>query len=339
MLMNPLVSVVCAVYNGEKTIKNSIESVIAQTYTQWELIIVNDGSNDMTLEIVDEYVLSDKRIRIVTNQKNLGQTASLNEGVKLSTGEYIARIDADDVFFPDKLDAQVQFMIAHPEVALCGTNAICSDSDTGIDSEIKFPENNSQILVGLFSHSSVIHVSVLINKEKLLQVGEYNTKYHVAADYELWVRFAKMGFVMHNLQMNSVKFNFTEQSFGRINQERNVNEFNQVNLEYILWGIHHAGKINGIGSFANILLPQHFLTFTQIRIIYGTIIIKLLAQLRLKDALRNLTRFYGTLYTRSKVNKYTHPAFAAGKVRSWVLYPFLVLYPIFAVLKMWKVKR
>jgi glycosyltransferase involved in cell wall biosynthesis len=330
---NPLISVVCAVYNGEQTLSDSINSVIAQTYRNWELIIVNDGSKDKTLNIVEDFIAKDARIKVVTNQKNLGQTASLNEGVKLSAGEYIARIDADDTFFPDKLEAQIQFMLAHPEVALCGTNAICSDSDTGIDSEIRFPENNDQILTGLFSHSSIIHVSVLINKEKLLKVGEYNTKYHVAADYELWVRFAQMGFIMHNLQIPSVKFNFTVQSFGRNNQERNINEFNQVNLEYILWGIHHFQEVNGIGSIANILLPQHFLTFRQIQSIYGALIIKLITHLRIKDAVRNLFRFYGTLYTRSANRKYTHPILEAVGVGRLVLYPCLVLYPIFVGLK------
>lgn len=333
MSTNPLVSVVCAVYNGEKTISNSIESVIAQTYPHWELVIVNDGSKDSTLPIIENFVAADKRIRVVTNHKNLGQTASLNEGVKLAAGQYIARIDADDVFFPEKLEKQVAFMLAHPEIALCGTNAICADSDTGVDSEIRFPENNNQILTGLFSHSSIIHVSVLMNKDKLLQVGEYNTKYHVAADYELWVRFAEMGLLMHNLQEALVKFNFTVQSFGRNNQERNINEFNQVNLGYILWGIHHYREINGVNSISHILLPQHFLTFSQIQTIYGSIIGSLLSHLRIKDALRNLFRFYGTLYTRSQEKIYAHPVLETNTGNRLVLYPFLAGYPIFVLLK------
>ena len=107
-MSKPLVSVLMAVYNGEKYLLEAIESILNQTYTNFEFLIINDGSTDSTEEIILSY--SDQRIRYIKNEQNLKLIASLNKGLDLAKGKYIARMDADDISLPDRLEKQVNFL-------------------------------------------------------------------------------------------------------------------------------------------------------------------------------------------------------------------------------------
>ena len=109
MIDNPLVSVVMPVYNAQKYLNKAIDSILAQTYKDFEFIIINDGSTDNSLQIIKKYQKKDKRI-IVKNKKNKGIVAALNDGIKLSRGKYLARMDADDISLPSRFEVQVNFM-------------------------------------------------------------------------------------------------------------------------------------------------------------------------------------------------------------------------------------
>ena len=115
----PAVSVVMPVYNGEKYLRESIDSILNQTYTDYEFIIVNDGSNDKTEEIILSY--NDNRIRYIKNEKNLQIVKSLNRGIELAKGRYIARMDADDISLPRRFEKQITFMENNLEIGVCGT--------------------------------------------------------------------------------------------------------------------------------------------------------------------------------------------------------------------------
>ena len=119
-----------AVYNGEEYLYSSINSVLNQTFSDFELVIIDDCSNDKTYNIINDF--KDSRIVYSRNIKNIGQTPSLNIGVKLSKGKYIARIDADDLYIDNKLEKQFYFMEKNPEITVCGTQSKCIDENGNI---------------------------------------------------------------------------------------------------------------------------------------------------------------------------------------------------------------
>jgi glycosyltransferase involved in cell wall biosynthesis len=115
----PLVSIVIPVYNGEKYLADSLDSVLCQTYQNWELIIINDGSTDSTEQLILNY--QDKRIKYLRNDDNKGIIFSLNRGLRESKGVYIARLDADDIALPFRIEKQVEFLSENPDYVMCGS--------------------------------------------------------------------------------------------------------------------------------------------------------------------------------------------------------------------------
>ena len=118
----PRISVIMPAYNAEKYIREAIDSILAQTYTDFEFIIIDDASTDATASIVESY--SDERIRFFRNEHNMGVANTLNRGLDLAVGEYIARMDSDDISLPERFAKQVEFMDTHTDVIVCGSNAI-----------------------------------------------------------------------------------------------------------------------------------------------------------------------------------------------------------------------
>lgn len=117
----PEISVVMPVYNASQYLAEAIESIVSQTFTDWELIIIDDGSTDDSKLIIKRYAQSDKRIRYYKNEQNMGVIRTLNKGINLSTGKYIARMDADDISLPTRFDTQYRFLENNADVAMCGT--------------------------------------------------------------------------------------------------------------------------------------------------------------------------------------------------------------------------
>ena len=120
-MKNPKVTVLMSVYNGEKYLQEAIDSILEQTFKDFEFLIINDGSTDKTGEILESY--HDLRIKIINNEKNIGLTKSLNKGLKLARGEYIARQDADDISMPERLEKEVEFLETHQDYAVVGAFA------------------------------------------------------------------------------------------------------------------------------------------------------------------------------------------------------------------------
>ena len=118
-MKNPKVAVLMSVYNGEKYLREAINSILSQTFNDFEFLIINDGSTDGTADILKSY--TDSRIKIINNEKNIGLTKSLNKGLKIAKGEYIARQDADDISMPERLKEEVAFLEIHKDYAVVGT--------------------------------------------------------------------------------------------------------------------------------------------------------------------------------------------------------------------------
>ncbi len=194
----PQVSVILPNYNGGKYIARTIESVLKQTYEDLELIVIDDASIDHSREIISSY--KDPRIIVKYNKINRHIAYTCNEGLKLASGQYIARIDSDDYWDETKLEKQVEFMNQHPDIGACFTRVHLIDEE-GINADKRFPalsglynlqQNRSQkewIHFFLFVGNCLCHTSVLIRSSALDKVGrKYSLAYVPAEDYELWTR-------------------------------------------------------------------------------------------------------------------------------------------------------
>jgi len=182
----PTVSVVMAVYNEEKYVSMAIESILEQTFSDFEFLIVDDGSTDRTSEIVDGYAKSDNRVRLLTNKKNMGLPASLNKGIEAARGEYIARMDADDKSLPGRFERQVKYLDSNPETHVIG----CQVRVIGANGEYfgyrrfsagpRSPNEMKQ------TGPKVAHPSVMMRRSSVISVGKYRESFKYAQDLDLW---------------------------------------------------------------------------------------------------------------------------------------------------------
>ena len=191
-----------SVYNSEKYIVDSIESILSQTFTDFEFIIIDDGSTDNTARILSNFL--DPRITVIHNEKNIGLVASLNIGIAIAHGEYIARMDADDISLPDRFAQQIEYLKQHPEVGVVGGWYQWMNVDGKPMRVVRFPVHDNvlrwQLIVDV---PPLCHPSVMMRKKAIKSVGGY-ANYLFAQDYDLWRRLS-MGWKINNLPMVLLK--------------------------------------------------------------------------------------------------------------------------------------
>jgi glycosyltransferase involved in cell wall biosynthesis len=188
------------VYNGGKTIREAVSSILGQTFLNYEFIIINDGSTDKTGEILASF--TDRRIRLL-NQENRGLVASLNRGIQESRGKYIARMDADDIALPERFARQIDFLERNPTVGVVGTATQVVYSD-GTKALRRRPLDTAAIKKNVVRICPFSHSSVMIRRKVLDRVGLYDSakdgsKCLLVEDYDLWVRILAAGYDMGNL--------------------------------------------------------------------------------------------------------------------------------------------
>ena len=189
--MNPKISVVMSVYNGARYLKEAIDSILNQTFTDFEFLIVDDCSNDNSPQILKEYSEKDNRIKIITNEFNLGLTKNLNKMIKDSKGEYLARFDCDDVSLPNRFEEQVKFLDPHTNVAMISSWANIMNEQGKIFKTIKYPIENIELKKALIKYNPFFHPSVMMRKSAVENVGPYDESWRFAQDYELWLRISE----------------------------------------------------------------------------------------------------------------------------------------------------
>lgn len=187
--MSPYVSVLMSAYNAEKFIGEAIESILNQSYENFEFIIVDDGSEDSTREIIQTYSNKDDRIKVLQNISNSGLIYSLNRGLDEAKGKYIARMDADDISLPSRLETQVSFMESHQEVGV--VSAWMKTFGQGKETVWPSPERHEEIVTKLFCNNCLWHPVALIRKNTLDENNlRYDSNHPKAEDYKLWVDIA-----------------------------------------------------------------------------------------------------------------------------------------------------
>jgi len=229
----PRVSVLMSVYNGERFLKSAIESILDQTFTDFEFLILDDGSTDSTWEILEKYADKDERVLLVRNEHNIGLTRSLNKGLRLARGEYLARQDADDISLPKRLELQVKFLDMNPEVGVVGTGMEIIDENGKILRLQQPPTDHESITAELLLKNHAIgHSTVMAKLSALKEFGGYNERLPYAQDYDLWwclSRKRKIG----NLPEILVQWRDTLGSISRKRREEQLECIFTVSLKAI----------------------------------------------------------------------------------------------------------
>ena len=186
----PRISVVTSVYNGEAYLEECIDSILSQTFQNFEYIILNNGSTDRTAEILERY--TDPRLRII-HQENLGISRSLNKGIELSNSDMIARLDADDYSVPQRLEKQIAFMEKHPDIVLCGSRWLELTSGKLSEQRVAFIETDQAIRKSMSLFNPFSHSAVMFRKKTFFKTGGYNCQFKYGQDYDLWLRMLSFG--------------------------------------------------------------------------------------------------------------------------------------------------
>jgi glycosyltransferase involved in cell wall biosynthesis len=185
----PKVSVITVSYNREAFIREAIDSVLAQSFKDWELIVVDDASTDNTKTIVDEYMAKDDRIRYYRNEKNLGIAKTRNRGLELAQGEYIAPLDSDDIWLDqNKLQKQVEFLDINKDYGMLGGGIMHIDDQSKHLKKVLFPVYDSLIRKIILQFNPFPQSTLLYRKKTALECGGYSDNYKICDDYDLWLK-------------------------------------------------------------------------------------------------------------------------------------------------------
>lgn len=246
--IEPKVSVVMSVFNGEYYLAEAIGSILNQTFADFEFIIINDGSTDGSLDIIDEYAERDDRI-IVISRENKGLSASLNEAIAVARGFWIVRMDADDIALPNRIETQLMWMEASG-ADLCGGNIEVIGKS--FRRKIRYFPKQNQIYTHLLFNSAFAHPTVVV-RSSVIKRFPYAVEYGVAEDYELWTRLAANGVRMTNCPDVVLKYRRHSGQVTVKNMEKQEELRNLISRRYmensgIHWVFGNIFKFHKIGD-------------------------------------------------------------------------------------------
>jgi glycosyltransferase involved in cell wall biosynthesis len=190
----PAISVIMSVYNGGRFLSQAVESILAQTFSDFEFIIIDDGSTDDSRAVLQQFAQKDQRIKL-TSRENRGLTKSLNEGIAMAQGEFLARMDSDDVSLPERFALQIEFLRAHPDCVAVGGDSVRIDEDgremTGPKMPVSHDEIEAELLLG--KGGALMHPTLMVRKEAMNAVGGYRELFKTSQDLDLYLRLAQKG--------------------------------------------------------------------------------------------------------------------------------------------------
>jgi len=220
MTDKPQISVIMPVYNAASFLSQAVESILVQTDPNFEFLIFDDGSTDGSIDILNRFAKSDSRIKVHLGQHR-GYSPWLNEGLKAACGEYIARMDADDIALPDRFALQVDFLRNHPEVVVVGGVVLAIDSDGDPVYPWQFPMTHDEIDADILvaKTGGLIHPTTMIRRRAMLEVGGYRPDFEPAEDLDLWLRLAETGKLV-NLPRQLLYYRVHAQSVSKVKWDR-----------------------------------------------------------------------------------------------------------------------
>ncbi|MEM2525972.1 MAG: glycosyltransferase [Candidatus Methanomethylicaceae archaeon] len=297
MVNKPLISVIMSVYNGERYLKESVRSILKQTFTNFEFIIIDDNSTDNSYEILRSF--NDNRIKIIRNKIRKGITKNLNTAIDIAEGEYIARQDADDISLPHRLELQLSFLKEKPDIALVGSSTFFIDDKGRIIGFRKVPSEPTFDL--LLKKNLFIHGSVIIRKKFLDEIGRYNELFKYSQDYELWLRIAKR-YKVANIQQPLYALRIHKNIFAKIKEQYLYTKLAQKihadksehyeNLGYLV-------RLYGINSIISYLASHEKFSYYKF-LIFAPITSNLPSTLLGRSILISYEKLRGLLFLRNK---------------------------------------
>lgn len=223
----PVLSVLMAVRNGGAYLQDSIRSIANQTFTDWEMVIVDDASTDGSAEVAAQWSRRDARVRVIANSANKGQTACLNEGLAACRGTWVAREDADDLSHRERFSRQLAYLQNNPRTVLLGTCGILIDGAGKRTGLLDIPLDGDSIAWCAPFLNPFLHTAALFHRDTVRRAGGYNESYRIAQDYDLWTRLAAEH-ATANLRERLVSYRNTENSLSRSGRETAFVEADRV---------------------------------------------------------------------------------------------------------------
>ncbi len=216
----PIISVLMSVYNGQTYVAEAVESILAQTFGEFEFLIIDDGSKDDSPAIVRRYEQKDKRIKFVS-RTNKGLTKTLNELFAKSRGEFVARMDCDDVALPQRFALQVEALGKDPGLVCVGGNFQLIDGQGRLLTTLRPPPDDATIQKqALAGHGAICHPAAMIRREALLKISGYDEEFKIAQDLDLWLRLGEVG-KLGNVPRTVLKFRLHE---GSVSETKRVEQ-------------------------------------------------------------------------------------------------------------------
>lgn len=223
------VSIIMPAYNSEKYISAAIESVLNQTYKDFELIIIDDASTDSTYNIISSYMNQDSRIKVIKNSKNLNIGESLNKGVAAATSDLIARMDSDDICFENRIELQVKYLLANPHIAVVGSDILLIDEQGNDIHTRAYYYTDNDIKKRMLRYSPFAHPSVMYRKKVFMEFSGYDSSKSPSEDIDLWFRIGtKHSFA--NIERPLIKYRYFHKSSSNRNLRRL--EINTIKMRY-----------------------------------------------------------------------------------------------------------
>ena len=219
MVSTPTVSVLMSVYNGERYLRPAVESILAQTFADFEFVIIDDGSTDSSPAILREYAARDPRVKL-TVRANKGLTATLNEAFAISRGKYLARMDCDDVALPQRFARQVALLDADAAVACTGGWFQLIDGAGRLLTTLRPPAADAEIQAKMLrGHNAICHPCAMIRRTAMERVGGYDTRFKTSQDIDLWLRLGEVG-TLANVAEPVLQFRLHESSVSETKREQ-----------------------------------------------------------------------------------------------------------------------
>ena len=211
MKNNPLVSILIPTYNSVDFVEDTVRSIMNQTYTNIEIVIVDDASTDGTMKILEKLSKEDKRIKLSQNKKNLGITDNMNNGIHKCIGKYIAILDGDDWAYPYRIEEQVKLMEKDEEVVLCAGYMDICDENLNVKTTRTYPLKDKEIRRAMVKYDPISHPSSMWRKDALLKTDLYSKNFPICRDYDLIVRISKFG-KYENIPKSLIKYRVRKDS-------------------------------------------------------------------------------------------------------------------------------
>lgn len=214
----PILSVLMPVFNSELFVAEAVESILNQTFKDFEFLILDDASTDKSFEIIKEFEKRDSRIKVFQNENNLGVVESRNKLINISKGKYIAWLDSDDIAFENRFEKQINFLEAHPEIGMAGAYPVIIDENGKKTGKWWFETDTQKLKIELFFHSPFLSSSVMIRKSCLPQ-NFYDSKFTVAEDFDLYSKISENSDIA-NIPEFLVKYRINSKGLSKSNTEK-----------------------------------------------------------------------------------------------------------------------